>query len=45
MMKVVGRECGNKRKSIRFNKVTKNFGVGVRGIEEISIEVACDDLT
>ena len=42
-MKVVGRECGEEGKSISLDKVTENFGVGVRGIEEICIKVTCDD--
>ena len=35
---VVGRDFRDKRKIMSFNKVTKNFGVGIRGIEKICIE-------
>ena len=42
-MKVVGKKCGDEVKSMSFNKVTENFDVGVRGIEEICIKITCDD--
>ena len=43
MMKVLGRKCGDEGNSISYNKVAKNFGIGVIGIEEICIKVAYND--